>query len=97
MPTYITLYTWTDQGIKDVKETVTRADQATKAVEQAGGRVVGTYWTQGRYDLVAIAEWPDDDTYMAFALQLAKLGNARSETLRAFTRDDMQRILGKLP
>ena len=97
MPTYLTLYNWTDQGIKVVKETVTRADQATKAIEQAGGRVLGIYWTQGRYDLVAIAEWPDEDTAMAFALQLATVGNVHSETMRAFSRDDMQRILGKLP
>ena len=97
MPTYLTLYNWTDQGIKNVKETVTRVDQATKAIDQAGGRILGVYWTQGRYDLAAIAEWPDEDTAMTFALQLGMSGNVHSETMRAFTRDDMQRILGKLP
>ncbi len=96
MLTYVSLYKWTDAGAKTVKETVDRAEQGIAAAEQMGARLIGFYWTQGAYDLVAIAEWPDEDTAQAFALQVASLGAARSETLRAFTKEDMRRILGKL-
>lgn len=96
MPTYVTLYKWTDEGTKTVKDTVDRAERVVTAAEQMGGRVIGLYWTQGAYDLVGIGEWPDEDTAQAFALQVATLGTVRSETLRAFTKEDMRRILGKL-
>ena len=96
MPTYITLYKWTDEGAKTVKDTVDRAERATAAAEKMAGRLIGIYWTQGAYDLVGIAEWPDDDSAQAFLLQLASLGTVRSETLRAFTKEDMRRILSKL-
>jgi uncharacterized protein with GYD domain len=96
MPTYVTLYKWTDQGIRDVKATVDRTEPAVKAVEEAGGRVHGLWWTQGAYDFVAVVEFPDEDTGMAHALRTSMLGNVRSETLRAFTADDMRRILAKV-
>jgi uncharacterized protein with GYD domain len=64
-------------------------------VEAARGRVHGTWWTQGAHDFVAVAEFPDEDTAMAFALRIGLLGNVRSETLRAFGAEDMRRILAK--
>lgn len=96
MPTYVSLLKWTEQGIKNVKDTVKRRDEAQKGVEQAGGRIVGTYWTQGSYDIVVITDFPDEETAMAFLLRLGMQGNLRSETLRAFSTDDMQRILQKV-
>jgi uncharacterized protein with GYD domain len=97
MPTYVTLLKWTDQGIRNVKETVARTQANREAIEKAGGRLIATYWTQGKYDVVAIAEWPDEESAMALLLQVGIAGNARTETLRAFTADEMQRILQKLP
>lgn len=97
MPTYVTLLKWTEQGIKGVKETVTRADQARQAIEQQGGRLLATYWTQGAYDLVAIADFPDEETAMTFLLGLGMQGHVRSETLRAFSAEEMQRFIAKLP
>lgn len=96
MPTYVSLLKWTEQGIKSVKDTVKRRDEAQKGIEQAGGRIVATYWTQGRYDIVVITDFPDEETAMAFLLRLGMQGNLRSETLRAFSADDMQRILQKV-
>ena len=95
MPTYIGLYTWTDQGVKNVKDTVRRVEEARAAFEQRGARLIAAYWTQGRYDLVSIAEFPDEDSASALALGMA--GNVHTETMRAFSAEEMQRIIQKLP
>jgi len=97
MLTYVGLYKWTDQGIKTVKDTTKRAAAATAAAERMGGRIVTLLWTQGQYDLVSISEWPDEDSAMAFTVSLTSLGNVTSETLRAFTATDVDRILSKVP
>ncbi len=97
MPTYLTLYQWTDQGVRDLKDTLQRAEQARSAVEKAGGRVLNLLWTQGAYDLVSISEFPDEETAAASALALARAGSVRTQTSRAFTADEMSRILQKLP
>ena len=96
MPTYVTLMKWTDQGIKDVKATVDRAEQARQAIEQMGGHMPTILWTQGTYDIVAIADFPDEESASAFVLTLAKMGNLRGETLRAFSAEEMRRILDKV-
>ncbi|MGZ3638830.1 MAG: GYD domain-containing protein [Ktedonobacterales bacterium] len=96
MPTYVTLFKWTDEGAKIAKETVNRADRGTELAQKLGGKVLGIYWTQGEYDVVTISEWPDEDAAEAFLLQTASSGGVRTQTLRAFTADDMRRILGKL-
>ncbi len=96
MPTYVTLMKWTEQGIKDVKATVDRSEQARQAIEQMGGRLSTIYWTQGSYDIVAVADFPDEETAAAFMLSIGRLGNVRSQTLRAFSAEEMQRILEKV-
>jgi uncharacterized protein with GYD domain len=95
--TYVTLINWTDQGIKNVKEAEVRAEGGRQAIEQAGGRVIATYWTQGRYDVIVITEWPDEESAMAMLCMVGMLGNDRTETLRAFNAEEIQRILQKLP
>ncbi len=97
MPTYVGLYTWTDQGIRNVKDTVKRVEEARAAFEKSGARVIAIYWTQGRYDLVSIAEFPDEETASAGALALGMAGNVHTETLRAFSAEEIQRVLDKLP
>lgn len=96
MATYVSLLKWTEQGIKNVKQTVERVRQAEQAVAKAGGRLVTVLYTQGEYDLVAIYEWPDDETANAFFLTLAATGNVTSQTSRAYTPDEMERILSKM-
>jgi uncharacterized protein with GYD domain len=97
MPTYVALYKWTETGVRNVKETVARTRQNIAAVEKAGGRVIGVWWTQGAYDLVAVGEFPDDETASALALATGMAGNVRTETMRAYTAEEMERILQKLP
>jgi len=97
MPTYVSLIKWTEEGVKDVKETVKRAEKSTALVEKFGGRFVNLVWTQGTYDLVCITEFADEDSAQACLLTIAKDGNVRTETLRAFSAQEMQRILDKIP
>ena len=96
MPRYVVLGSWTDQGIRNAKETVQRADQVRQMVDQMGGRMDTIYWTQGRYDLVAVMEAPDEETATAMMLRVGGAGNVRTETLRAFDAGEMGRILQKL-
>jgi uncharacterized protein with GYD domain len=97
MLAYLSLYRWTDQGVKDVKNAVRRVEQATNAIQQAGGRVLAVYWLEGRYDLMSLTEWPDEDTAVAAQLANGMAGNVHSETLRAFSAEEMTRILQRLP
>ena len=93
----ISLQRWTDQGLRNIKDTVTRARAAIAAVQKAGGKLT-TYYTQGQYDLISILEGSlDDETSSAIALGIVQAGNIRTETLRAFTIDEMERIIIEIP
>lgn len=95
MAKYITLYQFTDEGIKNFQGTVQRAKEATAAVARMGGELVSIHWTIGPYDLVSVSEFPDDETSTAFTLKLGAAGNVRTTTMRAFDADEMTRIIGK--
>jgi uncharacterized protein with GYD domain len=97
MPTYITLMKWTDQGIGNIKESPQRLDAARKGIEAAGGKMTEFYLTMGRYDMVAIAEFPSDEVATGFLLTLARGGNLRSETMKAYPEDQYRNIIAKLP
>ena len=97
MATYIHLLNWTEQGAKNVKETVNRTEKNRQMIEKLGGRLLNIFWTQGGYDVVAITEWPDEGSAVAFSLALASSGNVRSETLRAFSAEEMDSFLKKIP
>lgn len=96
MPTYVVLYQFTDQGRKDVKSTVQRAQEARAENEKRGFKVQGLYWTQGPYDLIAVLEAPDEQAMMAGLLNIAGAGNVRSQALRAFTETEMEAIVQKM-
>ena len=97
MPIYITLYNWTEQGIKNVKEAPARIQANIKAAEAAGGKVLGVFLTMGQYDIVAISEAPNDEIISAALLTQGMQGNVRSITLKAFTVDQFAGIMEKLP
>ncbi|SDT17981.1 GYD domain-containing protein [Jiangella sp. DSM 45060] len=96
MPTFVSLINWTDQGVRQSKESLDRAKAAGDLAERMGGNLKDVYWTVGPYDIVSIAEFPDDESGTAFALAIAAQGNIRTTTLRAFDADEMRGILGKL-
>ena len=96
MATYIVLLNFTDQGIRNVKETTKRADAVRKMAKKFGVSVKELFWTMGSYDLVGIYEAPDDTSITALGLATGAAGNVRSQTLRAFSKEDMDGILRKL-
>ena len=96
MPTYLSLVNWTDQGIRNVKESPQRFDAFKKAVEAAGGKVIGFYLTMGRYDMVVIVEAPNDEVATTVILSTAKGGNVRTETMKAFPEDQYRGIIAKV-
>jgi uncharacterized protein with GYD domain len=97
MPTYILLTNWTDQGIRNVKDSPKRLDTAKKNIESAGGKLVASYLTMGKYDLVHIVECPSDEVAAMLALKAASGGNIRTETLKAFTEAEYLEIVAKIP
>jgi len=96
MATYIMLANFSDQGIRNVKDTVKRAEAFRELAKGAGVTVKDLYWTLGQYDIVAVADAPDEMTVTALGLTLGKSGNVRTQTLRAFSADEMSKILAKV-
>ncbi|MBV9325127.1 MAG: GYD domain-containing protein [Chloroflexi bacterium] len=97
MPTYVSLLKWTEQGARNAKDALNRNQQGRAMIEKVGGRLIGAWWTQGAYDTVVVAELPDDETASALAIALGMQGNVRTETMRAYGSEEMQRIIQKLP
>ena len=95
VPSYITLMNRTDQGVKNFRDSVDRADTAEVALGPAGIKFKDLYWTVGAYDLIATFEAPDEETLAAALLALAAQGNLRTTTLRAFTADEMRGVIAK--
>ncbi|RIK30127.1 MAG: GYD family protein [Chloroflexi bacterium] len=97
MSAYIALVNFTEQGVKNVKDTVNRARAAAQAAQAVGGRFIGVWWTLGPYDLVAVIEAPDDETATRLLLATGMQGNVRTLTMRAFSEEEMERIVQGLP
>ena len=96
MPHYVVLIKWTDQGIRNVKDSPQRAEAARKLAESEGGKLT-VYYTMGRYDLVGIAEARDDDSMNRILLRIAVQGNVRTETLKAMSEGDASKMIAELP
>lgn len=97
MATYIGLATFTDQGLRTVKETVKRADAVRELGSRFGVQMKDIHWTLGAYDIVAEFEAKDDASMVAYSLAIASAGNVRFQSLRALTRDEMAQAVAKLP
>jgi uncharacterized protein with GYD domain len=96
MATYIILANFTEQGIRNVKDTANRSDAFRDMAQKAGVTVKEQYWTLGAHDIIAIADAPDDMAITAAGLSLGALGNVRTQTLRAFSKAEMTTIVGKM-
>jgi uncharacterized protein with GYD domain len=97
MATYITLLNFTDQGIRGVRDTTKRAKAFEKMAAKNGVEVREIFWTLGSYDLVTILEAKDAETATALLLAVGAMGNIRTQTLRAFTAGEVEKILDKMP
>ncbi len=96
MVRYIALCSFTDQGIRGIKETTKCADAVKDAAKKFGANITHMFWTLGSYDLISIVEAPDEMSGTAFALAIGAAGNLRMQTLRAFSKEEMNGILGKM-
>lgn len=97
MATYIVLANFTDQGIRNVKDSPKRADAFKAMAKKLGVTVRDIYWTLGHYDLVVVLDAPDAASVTAVGLATASLGNVRTETLTAFSAEEIGRVIGKMP
>jgi uncharacterized protein with GYD domain len=96
MTTYVMLATWTEQGMRQVKDSPKRLDSAKKALKEMGGEFKTVFMTMGDYDLVAVYEAPDDAVAARFTLILGMLGNVRTTTLKAFPEPAFREIIKSL-
>jgi uncharacterized protein with GYD domain len=96
MATYIVLASFTDQGIRNVKESTKRADAVKELAKTFGVTAKEFFWTLGSFDVVAIFEAPDDASMTALGLAIGAGGNVRTQTLRAFSREEMNAVLAKV-
>jgi uncharacterized protein with GYD domain len=96
MAMYVSLLQFSEQGIRNVKDTIKRATAATAEAEKMGVKVTESFWTLGAYDVVLLLDAPNDETVSAFSLKIGALGNVKSQTMRAFSRKEMETILAKV-
>lgn len=96
MVTYISLVNFTDQGARTMKDSTKRAEVAKEAALKFGVHMKEMYWTLGGYDLVVVIDAPDEASYLAFGASLASAGNVRTQSLRAFNKDQMNAAFAKM-
>ena len=97
MPFYIILGKFTDEGIKAIKESPKRVEEQRVAIEKAGGKLHGFYYTMGEYDFVALVEGPSDEAALTPLFSLRRLGRVRTVTLKAFPVQEVAKLIEKLP
>jgi uncharacterized protein with GYD domain len=93
---YVSLLQFTEQGIRNVKDTIKRGTAATAEAEKMGVKVIDSFWTMGAYDVVLLLDASNDETASAFSLKIGAQGNVKSQTMRAFSRKEMEGILAKI-
>ncbi len=96
MPHYVLLFDWTEQGIRNVKDTIKRAENAKALARKLGGKL-DVWYTLGKHDGVGLIEMPSDEAYNKFVLSVASQGNVRSTSLKAWTQDEMSKLIDGLP
>jgi uncharacterized protein with GYD domain len=96
MATYVVLASYTDQGLRNVKETTKRVEAYQARAQKAGVTTKEIYWTLGQYDIVVIVEAPNEEAVTSVLFSAGSLGNVRTQTLRAFSAEEMGRIISKM-
>lgn len=97
MPTYVQLINFSEQGLENIDESPQRVEEAKELIESLGGEFKAFYYLLGQYDAIGIAEFPDDETYMQFALAVNQQGNGTTESLKAFSLAEFDEVVENLP
>ena len=96
MPTYLVLWNWTEQGIRNFKEIPKRVEAFRQLVEKNGGKLSSFFFTMGKYDGATVIEAPNDEILMKIALGVGSLGNVRTTTLKAWAPTDMAKVINQM-
>jgi uncharacterized protein with GYD domain len=88
---------YTDQGIRTVKQSPERRKAAIATAEKLGIKIKDAYLTMGAYDVVIVADAQNDEAVTTWALSVGSLGNIRTQTVRAYSADEMDKIFAKIP
>ncbi len=97
MATYALLSRYTEQGIRNVKQSPSRIDALKQTFRAHGAEIKQVYLLMGHYDTLLIFEAPDDQTCARLCLSIGAAGDVHTETLRAFTEDEFRTIVGSIP
>jgi len=97
MPTFVTLYKWTDQGVRNLPDAPSRMEAGKKAAEALGAKIIASYFTSGEYDAVTVSEWPSEEAGLIALFTQAMQGYVRSTTMKAYSAAEMRQILSKVP
>jgi uncharacterized protein with GYD domain len=96
MPAYVMLFNFTEQGIRTIKDSPNRTKAAAEAAKSMGGRFIGVWWLLGQYDGVVVMEMPDDESVTRFMATTGMKGNIRTTTMRAYSEEEMARIVAEM-
>jgi uncharacterized protein with GYD domain len=96
MAAFVILANFTDQGIRNVKDSPDRLVAVRSMAENLGVSITGAHYTVGAFDIVLTAEGPED-AMMSLLLKIGSLGNVRTQSLRAYSPDEMRELLSKMP
>jgi uncharacterized protein with GYD domain len=97
MPTYVTLVRYTEQGIRNIKESPSRLEAAKKLAKSAGAEIKSFYLALGTYDIVLTVDAPNDETAARLVLSIGAQGNVRTDTLRVFDETEFRKLIASLP
>ena len=97
MPTFICSLSWTDQGIRAIKDAPKRAQAARDLAKKLGVEIKSIYLTTGDSDLLAIVESASGDNVAKFALSVSSMGGARTRTVRAWPEAEFMKLIAELP
>ena len=94
---FIVTASWTDQGIRSVKEAPKRIQAAREAAKKLGIELKHVFLTSGKSDLLLIVEAANGDNVAKFAMMSGALGNVRTRTVRGWTEAEMTKLISELP
>lgn len=97
MPLYILFVSFTEQGIRNIKDGPKRAKAARELAKKVGVDIKQVYLTSGESDILVVAEAKNADNIAKFALSLSSRGNVRTRTVRAWSESEYIKLVSELP
>lgn len=98
MPKYMVQASYVDEGLKGlIKEGGTKRREAVaQVIESMGGTLESFYYAFGDYDVVGVAEMPDNVSSVAFSLMVNASGVINAKTTVLLTPEDVDQATKKV-